>query len=259
MPPDQFGRANRTYDPRIPHLSALISLTATVGPQPPPPPSQIDYTNGMPDDFGEMGNDHYNDCTSAAFYHARQVWTFAATGREITEPDTDVMTFYGETCGYTSNAPPPGPTGNIQTVLTALLNKGAPIGPDGKTREFLTAFVEVDHRNVADIKTIINDCGIAYIGFPVPSNVKSSVAVWDYDPKAKWTGEGHAIVLAGYDANGAVGISWGKRHTLTWDFITRIVDEVYALVDAVWVSGGGKTPAGLTLDELAAQMKALKT
>ncbi len=251
-----FGRATRKFDPRVPHLSALLSTTSTVGPSVPPPDS-VDYTRGMPDDFGQMGNDKFNDCTSAAFYHARQVWTFAAAGIETTEPDSDVMTFYAESCGYTPGSPPPGPTGSCQDVLTDLINKGAPIGADGKYRDFLTAFVEVDHRNTFDIKTIINDCGVAYIGFPVPSNVSVGNSIWDYDPKAKWTGEGHAIVLAGYDTSGAVGISWGRRYTVTWAFISRIVDEVYALVDSVWVNAGGKTPGGLTIDELKTQMTAL--
>jgi hypothetical protein len=53
-------------------------------------------------------------------------------------------------------------------------------------------------------------------------------------------------------------ISWGRRYTLTWDFVGRIADEAYALVDPAWVAAGGKTPGGLSLGELKSQMNELK-
>jgi hypothetical protein len=72
------------------------------------------------------------------------------------------------------------------------------------------------------------------------------------------TDEGHAVILAGYDENGAVVISWGQRYQMTWAFITNIVDEVYAIADAAWIASGGQTPAGMTLAQLEAQMQAIK-
>ena len=65
-------------------------------------------------------------------------------------------------------------------------------------------------------------------------------------------------VLVGYDDHGMTAISWGRRYTLTWDFVGRIADEAYALVDPAWVAAGGKTPGGLSLGELKSQMNELK-
>ncbi len=45
------------------------------------------------------------------------------------------------------------------------------------------------------------------------------------------TNEGHAVVLAGYDANAAFAISWGPIYKVTWSFVTNIVDAVYAIAD----------------------------
>lgn len=36
------------------------------------------------------------------------------------------------------------------------------------------------------------------------------------------------------------------------------MDEVYAIADSEWFESTGKTPGGLTLEELEIQMKALK-
>lgn len=247
-----FGRLPRKFNPKVPHRSAL--RLARVGF--PPLPEAIDYTKGMPEPLGIMLNDRIGDCTCAAYYHARQVWTFNAQGNEVTEPDSNVRRMYIESCGYIPGIYDPG--GNEQEVLTYLLKVGAPVGPHGKSRDKIVAFVEVDPRHIDDVKRTIYECGIAYIGFPVPENVSYENPVWDYDPSAKMTRYGHAVILAGYDQQGAVVVSWGKRYKMTWSFITNIVDEVYAIADRTWIETTGLTPVGMTLAEMEEQMQAFK-
>ena len=82
-------------------------------------------------------------------------------------------------------------------------------------------------------------------------------AVWKVDPAHNQIIGGHAVVLAGYDANGAKVISWGQYYTMTWEFFSTYVDESYAIADDTWVNAKGTTPGGLTLDELETQMQAL--
>ena len=251
-----FGRTPRSFNPRVPHLSALLA-----GKKLPAPPASVDNTAGMPANFGMMLNDTLGDCTCAAYYHARQVWTYKAQKKEDTEPNKDVELLYEQACGYNPAQGGEGPGGNEQTVLTFLLNTGAPTGPTGAQRDKILAFVEVDPRNTLDIKRTIYDCGVVYIGFPVPSNIvppgQDPPAVWDYDPNAQMTGEGHAVVLVGYNANGAEVISWGQRYTMTWAFVNNIVDEAYAIADRSWVEATGKTPANMTPAQLEQQMQAL--
>jgi len=255
----KLGRTPRTYDPRIPHMSALLA-----GKQLPPPPASVDYTKGMPSDLGMMMNDTLGDCTCAAFYHAIQVWTFNAhNGKSMdTEPDGDVEKLYEQACGYKPQQGGEGPGGNEQHVLKYLLRTGAPCGPNGNVRNKIAAFVEIDPRNTDDVKRAINNCGVAYIGFSVPQNIMppdgEPPAVWKVDPTNPQLIGGHAVVLAGYDANGARVISWGQCYTMTWDFFAKYVDEVYAIADKTWVDAGGKTPGGLSLAQLEDQMKALQ-
>jgi len=254
--PHKLGRLHRTYNPSVPHMSALLA-----GQTLPPPPASVDYTAKMPADLGMMMNDTLGDCTCAAFYHALQVWSFNASGKIDTEVDTDVEKLYVLACGYNPRLGGEGPGGNEQHVLTYLMKKGAPMGPNGKTRHKIAAFVEVDPRNTDDVKRTIDECGVAYIGFNVPAFLMPPgappPAVWDAQRDNTQSIGGHAVVLAGYDANGARVISWGQYYTMTWAFFAQYVDEVYAIADPTWVEATGKTPAGLSLEELETQMQGL--
>jgi hypothetical protein len=253
----KLGRLHRTYDPRVPHMSALLAGQTLT-----PPPASADYTKGMPPNLGMMLNDTLGDCTCAAVYHAMQVWSFNAESKMVTQPDSDVEKLYILADGYNPRVPGEGPGGNEQHVLTYLYQTGAPIGPKGATRHKIAAFVEVDPRNVDDVKRTIIECGLAYIGFNVPQSVQPPgqlpPAVWKYVPGQSNIIGGHAVVLAGYDNNGAKVISWGQYYTMTWEFFAHFVDEVYAIADSEWIESTGKTPGGMTLDQLEVQMNALK-
>jgi len=254
----KLGRLARSHNPAIPHLSALLA-----GQTLPPPPSTIDYTANMPANLGMMLNDSLGDCTCAAFYHALQVWSFNASAGKamITEPDHDVEQLYIHACGYKPAQGGEGPGGNEQKVLTYLAKTGAPAGPAGKSKLKIAAFVEVDTRNLDDVKRTIADCGVAYIGFQVPQFLMPPGApppqVWDVQTGDTTIIGGHAVVLAGYDAQGARVISWGQYYTMTWAFFAQYVDETYAIADPMWIEATGKTPGGLTLAQLEAQMGAL--
>jgi hypothetical protein len=254
----KLGRLHRTYDARVPHMSALVA-----GQQLPPPPPSVNYTTKLPSNLGMMLNDTLGDCTCAAVYHALQVWSANASGQIDTECDADVEKLYILACGYNPRAGGEGPGGNEQHVLTYLLRSGAPTGPQGQTRHKIAGFVEVDPRNIDDVKRTINDCGVAYIGFNVPQFIVPPPPavppdVWDVQRQSTQIVGGHAVVLAGYDANGARVISWGQYYTMTWEFFSTYVDEVYAIADQTWIDKTGKSPAGLTLAELEVQMQALK-
>ena len=210
-----------------------------------------------------MLNDKLGDCTCAAVYHAIQVWTFnSSQGKNMdTEPDSDVEKLYELACGYNPKTPGEGPGGNEQHVLKYLLRHGAPCGTTGSTCNKIAAFVEVDARITDDVKRAILDCGVAYIGFAVPASLmppgQEPPKVWKVDPNNTQMVGGHAVVLAGYDASGARVISWGSYYTMTWEFFAKYVDEVYAIADQAWVDATGKTPGGLSMQQLQAQMQAL--
>jgi hypothetical protein len=253
-----LGRLPRSYDPRIPHYSALVAGRIL-----PPPPAEVDYTKGMPANLGMMLNDTLAADTCAAFYHARQVWSFNVSGGKMeTEPDSAVEKLYELACGYKPQQGGEGPGGNIQTVLKYLLRKGAPVGPQGQGSHKINAFVEVDPRLVNDVKSVIAHCGVAYIGFKVPKYIvphgRPPPAVWNVEHSNTNIVGHQSVVLAGYTSEGARLISWGQYYTMTWPFFSKYVDEVYAIDDSTWSDASGQTPAGLTVAELEQQMQALQ-
>ncbi len=254
----KLGRLARSHDKRIPMLHTL-----TAGKALEPVVPAVDNTKGMPANLGMMKNDTLGDCTCAAYYHAIQVWSFNALQNIDTEPDVDVLDLYEQACGYQPQKGGEGPGGNEQHVLTFILKKGAPYGLNGQQRHNIIAFVEVDVKNIDNVKRSIHDCGVAYIGFNVPQYImppgEEPLAVWDVNPRADNTiVGGHAVVLAGYDANGARVISWGQYYTMTWAFFEKFVDEAYAIADPDWITAKKTTPGGLTIQQLEQAMQALK-
>lgn len=250
----KLGRLPRKFNPRVPHLSALLSGKRRALA---PPPASCDYTAALPADLGQMGNNSLGDCTCAALGHALQVWTANANPPIDTQPDSNIIQLYSEACGYRAGDSSTDQGGCEQDVLTYAMLAGIPVD-EGSGRHRIVAFVEVDPSNFADVKLAIYTGGLVYLGFDVPDYIMSQ-QVWDVQPgKTKSIG-GHAVIAAGYDDQGLHIISWGsKAYRMTWAFWSHYVDEAYLVADADWVSSTGKSPAGLSLIDLETQMEALR-
>jgi hypothetical protein len=255
----KFGRLPREFDPRIPHLSALFA-----GKPRPRPPQSRHWGSRMPADLGVMLNDKLLNCTCAAFYHALQVWSFNVAGKlaakMVTGSDTNVTQLYTLACGYDPKRPGEGPGGKGQHVLRYLLNHGAPVGQ--RRRNKILAYIEIDPRQIDDVRRAINDCGLVYVGFNAPQYLgpqnRHLPKVWDVDPADRKIIGGHAVVLPGYDEETVDVISWGRFYKMTWRFFSKYVEEVYAIADPAWIAAIGKTPGGLSPKELEIQMQALR-
>ena len=70
-------------------------------------------------------------------------------------------------------------------------------------------------------------------------------------------------MLPGYDADGAIVISWGSLYKMTWEFFSTYVDEVYDITDASWARSKFaadrklKLSGGLSEADLVNQMRDL--
>lgn len=255
----KLGRLPRKFGPRIPHYSALKMLAKSQGVTLAPPPVAADWTLKLPPSLGMMGNDSLGDCTCAAVYHAIQVLTANAQSTIDTEPDSQAIALYSDACGYVPGKPDTDQGGSEQDVLTYWLLNGAPLAGGGVQK--LAAFVEVDPSNLPDIKTVIADGGVCYIGFNVPDYImqENDQEIWDAHPGTPNIIGGHAVVLAAYDAIGPTCITWGRLQKMTWAFFTQYTDEAYWPADADWITSTGSSPSGLTLDVLEQQMAAIRS
>lgn len=248
----KLGRLPRAFNHKIPHMSAMLMGATSLAVLPP----SVNYAPASISNFGAMLNDQLGDCTCAAVYHAVQIWSLTAQKNEITESDDTVLSLYEKACGYDPTDPSTDQGGVEQNVLTYLLNNGIPM--DSGTPQKILAFYEVDSRNIQDVKQAIYECGVAYIGIDVPASLMAGAppAVWGMTDDENIVG-GHAIILTGYDETGFDLISWGQKFRMTYGFFSTYTEEVYAIVDPLWVSSTGKTPCGMTVAALEQMMKSM--
>lgn len=242
----RLGRKPRTFR-NIPTRSKMeIALRQKL----PPIPPEENYLSGQ-SQWGAFLNDQLGDCTCAAVYHALQILS-RQTSTEIPVADTDVLGLYEAACGYRPGDPSTDNGGIEQTVLQYWKTTGAPLNG---SRNKLYGFFEVDPRNTDDIQRSVWECGALYIGFEVPEYLMQDLkSEWDYRPGQEGAGlvGGHAVVVGGYSQSAGTYdlISWGSVFKMSQTFWTEFVDEAYALISTDWVSQTGKTPLGISLDEL---------
>lgn len=253
----KLGRKPRKFNPRVPHLSSFVSKMRSLAPAPP-----SDWTEGMPENLGAMLNNSLGDCTCAGMFHGIQVWT-NNNPLMFTTPDSNVLSVYEGACGYNPDDPSTDQGGVEQDVLAYWLNQGIPLLNLGVNN--LSAFYEVDPRNLNDVRWTINDCGFSYIGIDVPNylmqNIEAGKTVWDAPSVGDDTTieGGHCIILPASLVTGNFKlISWGTIYEMTPGFFSQFCDEAYGLVDLTWITAKGTTPGGLTLTQLEAQMQGLK-
>jgi hypothetical protein len=239
-------------------------MRALRGAEQAPLPAALSWLHGMPANLGMMLNGptpgdpaalQLGCCTVAGLAHARQVWSFNATGQMITLPDASVLDLYEQGCGYVLNDASTDQGGNEQALLTFCQQTGipTPAGPDK-----LIGFVELDVRNRDDIKRAIAEGGVVYLGINIPEAWCSAPIGSIWDETSSPAEGGHCIIGAAYDTQYVYVVSWGIVWTLTWAGFTQVCDEAYLLADRAWIEATGKTPFGMALPDLQAAMAALK-
>jgi hypothetical protein len=250
-----YGRKDRLFNSNVPHFSALRMGAKSLSPI----PANKNWADLMPVDLEMLMNDTLGDCTCAATLHARQVWTFNTTGTMAVVTDAQALWEYETWAGYINGDASTDNGAAEQTILTEWLKQGIPIGTGGHTNP-LHAFIEIDPRNLNDVRRAIYECGVVYIGFDVPQSLENGdpPALWDVVPGQEQPVGGHAIILTGYDASSFNLISWGMKYAMTTNFFETFTDECYALVSTDWVNSTGSTPLGMTMADLDARMASLR-
>ena len=224
----QLGRQKRSFDPRIPHYSALYRRRPPVIQL----PSSGDYTATMPrKEMSVFGNDRWGNCTCAGYLAEMEVRSNVAWGKMTVEPTENALKMYEEACGFNPKRPSTDQGGNMQTVLKYLLNKGAPTGMHGETRHKIDAFYEVDPRNLDDICRTVFECGSCYVGIDCPKEMVSWLNSgripdkWTTSGNMKPSGEGHCVIIAAWKPFQI--ISWGGIYEATDDWVEAVLDESY--------------------------------
>lgn len=150
---------------------------------------------------------------------------------------------------------------DLQQMLIYLTNTGAPVGSLGGRRK-IVGFVETDPRNQDDLRRVIDECGSALVSLNLRANIapewEITPDVWEFDPSSPRVGR-HCVNFAKYDKDGFYAESWGKNsYLVTPACIADALDESYGVISGAWIEATGRTPLGMTTQELEVQMQGIK-
>ena len=199
------------------------------------------------------GNDTHGDCVIVARAHHTLRFEGSEQGRYLSELTTkNVLDEWHRENGSTENGlylldslkswrsdgwnVGGTATAKKQCFLCKWLKPAPPVPPTGRLYN-IYAFGKVDPLNHDHVKTVIYLLNGAYIGLALPKSAQSQL-VWDVvgnpdtDPDSKkWSWGGHCVYVMGYDADGLICISWGRKVRMTWAFFDTYCFEAYGVVD----------------------------
>ncbi len=214
----------------------------------PPPKPSYDYSAKVGPDWGMMKNDSTLDCTCAAAGHAVQEWTKIASGNEVTISDDDILAAYSAVTGYPAN--------DNGAYEIDVLNYWRNTGIGGHK---IQAYVALEPKNIDHVKDSIEIFGNCHIGLALPQTAQDQT-VWTVPsggatgPGAPDSWGGHAVIVVGYDPRTLTVVTWGKLKQMTWQFWQSYCDEAYAVLSPDWFTKDSRTPEGLDMTALTADL-----
>jgi len=241
--PLHLGRPS--VSPRSRKMMAKAFLMHEFLNQLPEAPEVCDDTSGILN-WGQMLNDRLGLCTCAACGHLIQGWT-AKSGKEVTVPDSAILTEYEQACGYNPADPSTDQGGIIASVLDYFRDTGV-----GGHKIAAHAEVNLTQMRVQQALWIF---GGLDLGVALPITAQDQVGeVWDVVDFAQsseaqpgsWGG--HSVAAVYYSPNGVDCVTWGQIQRMTWRFFMYYVEEAHACISPDWK--GGPVP----LDQLSSDL-----
>lgn len=254
IPQVRLGRKPAVRDQRS--LRFARYLTSRL----PSAPETLDLSEGIVE-WGMLANNRLGDCTAAGAAHCEMVWSrIAGTPRDFS--DDEVIDFYSRV-----TQPPYDPKtganddGAVELfVLREWRNKG--IG-DRK----IHAYAAVTPSNLDQMHQALWLFSGVYLGVSLPVTAQSQTSQGTWDDTGATTPEaqpgswgGHCIILVGRDKPNKrwKAVTWGQTIWLTDAFVTRYVEEAWAIVPEDFATLSGPNAAsGFDFDTLNADLAAI--
>ncbi len=232
----KFGKKPARRDARTLRFGAILN-PATI----PPLPERYDFDDAHPEVPNPLfGNDAHPNCVIAGRAHQTLRFELSEEGALPTITEDDVNEEWRRQCGGVDEG----------LVLLDSLKLWRSPGWSVAGRNYrIKAFALVDPTDVARMKTAIYLLDGVGLGLALPISVTRDFedpTLWSVpsDPglAEKDSRGGHYVLLTGYDETGPVGVTWGRKQSMTWEFVARYADEAYAVVDGVDQWLGARSP-----------------
>lgn len=236
----RLGRPGLRYDRRTLRLAKYVSKALL-----PKAPASVDWSKPVTA-WPMYGNDSLGDCTVASAGHMIQAWTGNA-GTLFTPAEPDVLAAYWAT----------GAADDGRFELD-VLNYWRKVGIGG---HMIGAFAALDPRNHRLVKTACWLFGGCYVGVALPKTAQAQTnwtvvrgAGHEADPG---TWGGHAVPIVGYAKTGVKIVTWGRVINASWGFLSKYMDEAYAVLGVDWLRKDGKAPSGFDVAALRSDLSSL--
>ena len=224
----QLGKAPAKVDARNFRLAALLKALPAV-------PDEWDYDVANPAiaiPTPMFGNDVYGDCVIAGRAHQTVRFEAFEQKKLIALTDNDVLREYWKEEGGT------GPDFDRGLVVLDSLKLWRKQGWRAARRKYsIHAFAQVNQANQGEVKAAIYLLSGAGAGLLLPRSARAQITagkIWDVtsgpdSTPGSWGG--HYVYISGYTSQGPVCVTWGRKQQMTWAFLQKYCDELYAIVD----------------------------
>ena len=246
----KLGKLAPKFHPRTLQLSKYLNTDSL-----PPVDERVYREYKTPPEAKLMfGNDVYGDC----------VWAMSAnyiilatvhTGSIVIPTLEQVLQGYSDVTGFD---PTTGANDNGTNMTDALDY----LRTTGLAGHKILAWAQVDPTNLLHRKLGAQIFGATLVGVQLPNSAEEQFnngQPWEVVPSNAGIAGGHAILRLGYGSLGddyATWAKWDQKSSADWS--SHYVDEEYILVSEMWLDQAtGKTPGGLNLDALWADIKLL--
>lgn len=241
--------------PYKPHPKTLRLAKYLTG-ELPEPARKVFREYKVPDQAKRMfGNDTVGDCTCAAMANLI-VLTTCHTGQVVIPSRDEVIAMYAAVSGYDAAT---GANDN-GAAMTDVLDSMQKTGLAGHK---ILGWAAIDPSNLRQRRIACDLFGCTYVGVNLPQSAEEQFArrePWEVAADSPILG-GHAILRAGYGAAGDDYVSWARwdqKASAAWS--AAYVEEEYVVITEDWiVQATGRTPGGLDLAALRADMELLKS
>jgi hypothetical protein len=179
-----------------------------------------------------FGNDVHGDCVIAGRAHQTLRFELIEQKKVLPITEKDVLREYWKQEGGT------GPDFDKGLIVLDSINLWRSKGWKANNRKYtIHAFAQIDQMDEEEVRAAIYLLTGAGCGLQLPDSASAQLTAgkpWDVTKgkdSAPGSWGGHYVYLSGYTAQGPVCITWGRKQQMTWKFLKKYCDELYALVD----------------------------
>jgi hypothetical protein len=199
----------------------------------PPVPDRFNVDESLktvfvPDDYG---NKKWGNCVIVARAVQTLRLEYSEQGKTIPITTNDCLEEYWREQGLFGRCRHPDYGLVLLDSLKCWRTRGWKAAGENYT---IHAFASVNVRNKVEVKRGIYFLGGVQLGVQIPSSAMAQFEngmLWTITDVDSPIEGGHCVALTGYDDFGVTCVTWGEETKISWPWLSRYVDEAFAVID----------------------------